>query len=46
MGGSIWWKDGRYYNLRYQYVYLKGEFEPLPCQNIIPRVGGLAKSES
>lgn len=33
MGGSIYYKDGRkqsIWNLRYEYVYLKVEFEPPP----------------
>lgn len=29
-GGCIWWNDGRFYNLRYEYIYLRTEFEPLP----------------
>lgn len=33
MGGCIYWKDGRYYNLRYKYVYLRTTFEPVPKRN-------------
>lgn len=33
MGGCIYWKDGRYYNLRYEIVYLRTEFDPLPRQH-------------
>lgn len=32
-GGCIYWPDGRYFNLRYEFVYLRTTFEPLPKRN-------------